>query len=272
MAARRASASTLHERIAMQGPSDEIASSQTPSTACWPGSRRPSKRSATSYQRLTRAAHAACHHAHRSRRHAGRSQANGEELRRMAETVRTAVARSEDIIDGLLVLAESEQIAAREGRARRRSRRRWSHGASPPPTPEGCRCPRPAPAAVRGDAALLERLVDNLVDNSVRYASAGSVVTIAVGGDPGGVMLRVSNAGEAIDPRRAPISSSASTGAARRAAGTTAARDWAWRSSRRWLRLMAGGHGQGAGERRPDRHRHPPRRACRPRAGRVPGN
>jgi len=60
------------------------------------------------------------------------------------------------------------------------------------------------PSAVSGDQALLERLVDNLIDNAVRYAPSGSVVRVRVDADDGKVTLRVANAGEVISPEEVP--------------------------------------------------------------------
>ena len=56
-----------------------------------------------------------------------------------------------------------------------------------------------------GDEALLERLVDNLVDNAVRYASPGSLVRVTAGVDPRGqVTLQVANEGDSIGPDEVP--------------------------------------------------------------------
>ena len=162
----------------------------------------------------------------------------------MAETVRTAVARSEDVIDRLLVLAESEQLSDTHVVALRRAHRRRDRPPHARRAGAGAvACRRPARRR-RCTATAPCSSVSSTTSSTTRCATraADSVVTVAVGppARAGSATLRVANAGEAIDPTSCPICSSASTGAARRAAGTTAARAWAWRSSRRWPRLTAG--------------------------------
>jgi len=56
-----------------------------------------------------------------------------------------------------------------------------------------------APLHVRGDAAALEELLDNLIDNCLRYAGRGSTVTVSVAPRPdGGVTLRVEDNGPGV--------------------------------------------------------------------------
>jgi two-component system sensor histidine kinase TctE len=44
--------------------------------------------------------------------------------------------------------------------------------------------PAPGPVTIRGDAARLRELFDNLLDNAVRYSREGGRVTVRVGADP----------------------------------------------------------------------------------------
>ena len=77
-----------------------------------------------------------------------------------------------------------------------------------------------APARVRGDTRLLERLAGNLIDNGVRYNRAGGYVDVRTGEEGGRAMLRVSNTGPRAGPRRRWTGCSSRSSAA--AARTTA--------------------------------------------------
>ena len=55
-----------------------------------------------------------------------------------------------------------------------------------------------APARVRGDRALIERLIANLLDNAVDHNHAGGWVQVMTGADPERAVLRVANSGPAI--------------------------------------------------------------------------
>ncbi|MES2325558.1 MAG: sensor histidine kinase [Pseudomonadota bacterium] len=55
-----------------------------------------------------------------------------------------------------------------------------------------------APAMVEGDSNLLRDLVDNLVDNAVRYTPAGGTVTVKTGSQEGRTLLTVEDSGPGI--------------------------------------------------------------------------
>jgi signal transduction histidine kinase len=117
----------------------------------------------------------------------------------MAETMRKALARSEDVVEKLLVLAQSEELrdrgdvdlAAVAGAAIARHRpaadaRGLTFAADLQPT------------RIRGDRALLESLADNLIDNAVRYAPKGEAIAVATLRDGAVVRLSVENGGEKV--------------------------------------------------------------------------
>lgn len=56
------------------------------------------------------------------------------------------------------------------------------------------------PAVVRGDRFLLRDLIDNLVDNALRYTPSGGVVTVSCFMGAGGGVLRVEDSGPGIAP------------------------------------------------------------------------
>jgi len=59
-----------------------------------------------------------------------------------------------------------------------------------------------APAPLDGDAFQLRDLVDNLVDNALRYTPPGGKVTVGCGREAGAVLLRVEDSGPGIPPSR----------------------------------------------------------------------
>jgi len=110
--ARRLSASTLHERIGLQAPDDELKELADTFDAMLARLER-----AFSAQRdfVADASHElrtplAIMRTELDVTLADRD-ADADELRRMAETIRTAIARSEDVIYKLLLLAESDELA-----------------------------------------------------------------------------------------------------------------------------------------------------------------
>ncbi len=122
-----------------------------------------------------------------------------DDLRTMAVALRDAVDRSERLIDGLLVLARSEQgdipreavdlaavatVAVDQCSAEAAARDvRVEH--------------RLLPTPVTGSRVLLERLVGNLVQNAVRHNVPGGWVKVETG--PEG-RLRVTNSGPVVPP------------------------------------------------------------------------
>jgi two-component system OmpR family sensor kinase len=59
-------------------------------------------------------------------------------------------------------------------------------------------------AAVAGDAALLERVVANLMDNAVKYSSAGGAVHVDVQQEGGSAVVTVRDEGPGIPPEQVP--------------------------------------------------------------------
>lgn len=126
-----------------------------------------------------------------------------ESTRRLATTLLDVNRRHERLIDGLLVLASSQQhltrrvrvdIAEIAHRAVSLSERAAFEAGVDITT-------RLAPSYMTGDPDLLERLVGNLVDNAIRYnrAEQGWVIVTTSRGD-GVTWLSVENSGSVIPP------------------------------------------------------------------------
>jgi signal transduction histidine kinase len=127
------------------------------------------------------------------------------ELRTMGEVIRDTVDRCEQLIASLLVLARSDapagpaepvdlaglsadcitDLRARAGEARIDIRSEL------------------APAWTQGDAALIERLVANLLDNGIHHNAPGGYLEVSTGRRRNRVQLRVRNGGPVIDPAQA---------------------------------------------------------------------
>jgi signal transduction histidine kinase len=129
------------------------------------------------------------------------SNASVEELRAMGEAVRETVDRCERLIESLLVLARSEAAAGREervdvaglaadcitdlhGRAEAAGVSVHTHL---------------DPAFARGDPALLERMIANLIDNGIRHNERGGQLSVRTETAGGAVRLVVANGGPVID-------------------------------------------------------------------------
>ncbi len=138
--------------------------------------------------------------------------ADVDELRRMAGVLRDATKRAEGLVDGLLLLARTEA-----------AERRASDGDEPVDLDlaahgaldavraevEGRRLrvevhPAAEGAVVVGDAALLERVVGNLVENAVRHNVDGGWITVGTDRAGDRVDLVVASSGPVLDPARVP--------------------------------------------------------------------
>ena len=205
--ARRLSASTLHERIDLKGPKDELRQLADTFDAMLG---RLESAFVAQREFVSNASHELRTPLAIMRTELDVTLADpatdAEDLRRMAETIRGAIARSEDVIDKLLVLAESqdlvEHVAVDMARIAETAVEHHARAADA----RGLTFQVDAqPSSVLGDEVLLERLADNLVDNAVHYASPGSAieVTTTVGAD-GQATLRVANEGEVISPDEVP--------------------------------------------------------------------
>ncbi|GAA1283101.1 HAMP domain-containing sensor histidine kinase [Pseudonocardia aurantiaca] len=150
--------------------------------------------------------------------------ADEAELRRMAEVVRDATRRADDLVAGLLLLARTEgagladvapvdlaevavpALAAVRGEAARRGLRMQV---------------RRARAPTRGDPVLLERVAGNLLENAVRHNHEGGWVEVCTATRDGFAQLQVTSSGpvirgdrvaELFEPfRRGPVARTADT-------------------------------------------------------------
>jgi signal transduction histidine kinase len=205
--ARRLSASTLHERIDLKGPKDELRQLADTFDAMLG---RLESAFVAQREFVSNASHELRTPLAIMRTELDVTLADpatgADDLRHMAETIRSAIARSEDVIDKLLVLAESEDLVEHDavdmarvvaGVVQRHDRAAEARGLSLRVDAR--------PAIVSGDEALLERLADNLVDNAVHYASPGSAIEVTTTAGPDGqATLRVANEGEVISADEVP--------------------------------------------------------------------
>jgi len=205
--ARRLSTETLDQRIALEGPSDEL------------------KELADTFDDMLARLNAAFDSQRRFVANAshelrtplavirtevdvtlGDPGARLADLRTMGEVVREASVRADRLVDALLVLARSE-AQARVGLevqepvdladAVRRAVDAVGGEAR-------ARClavtAQTAPAPTRGDPELLDRLVGNLVENAVRHNVDGGWVAVGTGTEAGRAVLTVRNSGPVVDP------------------------------------------------------------------------
>jgi signal transduction histidine kinase len=204
--ARRVSGENLGERIALEGPDDEL------------------KVLANTFDRMLErldGAFASQRHFVANASHELRTPlaimrteidvaladpgASVAELRGMGEAVRESLERCEGLIASLLVLARSEATTgqeepldlallvadcvtdlsarAHEGRVQVRTdlREAW----------------------IDGDPSLIERMVANLLDNGIRHNEPGGWLSVSTEVRERSVLLRVANGGERIDPAAA---------------------------------------------------------------------
>jgi signal transduction histidine kinase len=118
--------------------------------------------------------------------------AEAAELRAMGEGVLETVDRMDELLDGLMLLAQSGRPPERRpvdlaGIARAAAER---------VRPDGVRLRLELdPVQVRGERSLLERLAENLVENGVRYNAPGGFVDVRTGARDRTAVLRVENSG-----------------------------------------------------------------------------
>ena len=194
--ARQLSEENLHERIALQGPDDEL------------------KELADTFDSMLGRLDAAFEAQRRFVANASHELrtplaimrtevdvalagpgATEDDLRAMAERVRQATDRSERLIDSLLTLARSDRGVERPEPLDLADLAAAAAGAAP----AGVRVEVSAePAVVAGDRALLERLVANLVENAVAHNVAGGWVSVATTSENGRARLRVANSGPVV--------------------------------------------------------------------------
>ena len=211
-AARRLSDENLHERIALDGPDDELKELADTFDAML-------GRLEAAFDSQKRFVANASHELRTPlsiiRTEVDVALANPdappEELRRMGEVVRRATERSEALIDGLLMLARSDQGPAARGPVDLADLAEEALAqAAPEAAAAGVETAgRFDPAPTAGDDALLSRLAGNLIENAIRHNESGGRLEVETGPAPdsgeagagGGaeVRLAVANSGPVID-------------------------------------------------------------------------
>jgi len=122
------------------------------------------------------------------------------ELRAMGEAVVAATGRIDDLLESLMLLARSQagQLGTRP--ADLGSLAGGALAAAGADAAARGLSPRAAlgPAPVVGDPVLLGSLAGNLVENAVRYADPGGAIELATGVEGSAAVLRVANSGAVV--------------------------------------------------------------------------
>jgi signal transduction histidine kinase len=121
------------------------------------------------------------------------------EFRQLGETLLEVNSRHERLLDGLLVLARSEREVTDQSYVDLADV--VEHVVSQTPAGSAAVECQAAEAPTSGNAPLLERLVQNLVDNAIRYnvpSGSGWVSVVCGPGPDGSVFVRVTNTGPVI--------------------------------------------------------------------------
>jgi signal transduction histidine kinase len=128
-----------------------------------------------------------------------------DELRGMAESVVQASRRTEALLASLLILARSQRgLLHSEPVDLASVVREVADAASLTACTESVRLHAVLePVMVDGDAALLERLVGNLIENGVRYNRPGGFVRLRTRSGIGTAELEVENSGPPVEPEAA---------------------------------------------------------------------
>lgn len=125
--------------------------------------------------------------------------------RKLGESLLQVNHRNERLIDALLILATSEQRIDRSARVDLAGVARQAMATAGPAALAADVDVRAAltPAFVAGDPALLERLVGNLVDNAIRYnVATNGWVFVTVATDQGFTRVTVENTGPVVAPHQ----------------------------------------------------------------------
>ena len=203
--ARRLSESTLHERIALKGPRDELKDLADTFDEML-------GRLDTAFQ-AQKDFVANASHEMRTPLTIIRTEIDvaladpeidHEELNAMGEAVRDAVGRSERLIDGLLVLARTDTAIALNELDLSDLARQIVEMHSQQADSLGLSLELDLQSApVTGDPALLERLVGNLVENAIQHNQAGGWFTVKTGTQGNQALLTVANSGPVVPPEDA---------------------------------------------------------------------
>jgi signal transduction histidine kinase len=198
-AARAASEQNLSQRIALQGPRDELRELADTFDAML---ERLDRAFASQRQFIANASHELRTPLTVMRTAIdvvlAKPEPTRDELVSMAGDVRQAVDHSQRLIEALLVLARNDQARALTDPldlaavAEDALEGRTANGITTTTTLDE--------APVTGDGVLLERLIDNLLDNAERYNIAGGTVGISTTAHDATSVLRVVNTGAVIPP------------------------------------------------------------------------
>ena len=137
----------------------------------------------------------------------GDPDASEDDLRAMADVVRETNERMERLITSLLALARGEGSVDRTREADLAEAIAPALDGEPAFAPDGNLTLDAvlSPAPVLGEPVLLERLASNLVENAVRYNAAIGWVRVRTGVTRGEARLVVTNPGPPIPPEEAPL-------------------------------------------------------------------